>query len=83
MTLMVQLGHRSGWAVTIRLIVGLTAAFGLIRHERQVSEPILPFKLWRTVVVGHCNLGSLGMGAVAISISAFCRPMFRASSARA
>jgi EmrB/QacA subfamily drug resistance transporter len=71
MTVMVQINSLPIWIIVACALVGLATTILLIRQERRAPEPILPFKLWRTTVVALCNLGSLGMGAVAISVSGF------------
>ena len=71
MAALVQIGSLDRWIVVSCGGLGIVAFVALLNHERKTAEPILPLKLWRTPAIALCNFGSLGMGAIVISVSGF------------
>jgi EmrB/QacA subfamily drug resistance transporter len=71
MTALVQIGHLDRKVLGMLIAVALAALTALVVQERKVTEPILPFRLWRNREVALCNFASLAMGAIVISVGGF------------
>ena len=53
------------------LVIGVTALVLLAIGERRASEPILPYKLWRSRIMAASNAGSLAIGMLLMCVVAF------------
>jgi EmrB/QacA subfamily drug resistance transporter len=53
------------------LVVGVAALVLLAIGERRASEPILPYKLWRSRIMAGSNVGSLAIGMLLMCVVAF------------
>ncbi len=53
------------------LVVGVLALALLAIGERRASEPILPYKLWRSRIMAASNAGSLAIGMLLMCVVAF------------
>lgn len=71
MIVLVQAQSLEGWTIASLLVGGSLALVALFIQERRVKEPIVPFKLWRNRVIAIGNFGSLSLGAIMMSVSAF------------
>jgi EmrB/QacA subfamily drug resistance transporter len=52
-------------------VTGVLALLVLAVHERRVSDPIVPFKLWRHRVLAIGNFGGVALGALIIGNGGF------------
>ena len=53
------------------LVIGVIALVLLAIGERRASEPILPYKLWRSRIMAASNSGSLAIGMLLMCVVAF------------
>ncbi len=53
------------------LVIGVIALILLAIGERRASEPILPYKLWRSRIMAASNAGSLAIGMLLMCVVAF------------
>lgn len=53
------------------LIIGVIALILLAIGEQRASEPILPYKLWRSRIMAASNAGSLAIGMLLMCVVAF------------
>jgi MFS family permease len=53
------------------LVIGAAALVLLAIGERRASEPILPYKLWRSRIMAGSNVGSLAIGMLLMCVVAF------------
>jgi EmrB/QacA subfamily drug resistance transporter len=53
------------------LVIGVVALVLLAIGERRASEPILPYKLWRSRIMAASNAGSLAIGMLLMCVVAF------------
>lgn len=53
------------------LVIGVMALVLLAIGERRASEPILPYKLWRSRIMAASNAGSLAIGMLLMCVVAF------------
>ena len=53
------------------LVIGIAALVLLAIGERRASEPILPYKLWRSRIMAGSNVGSLAIGMLLMCVVAF------------
>lgn len=53
------------------LAIGVAALVLLAIRERRASEPILPYKLWRSRIMAASNAGSLAIGMLLMCVVAF------------
>ena len=59
-------------ALSIMLfVIGIAALMLLVIGERRASEPILPYKLWRSRIMASSNCGSLAIGMLLMCVVAF------------
>ncbi len=71
MIVLVQAQTLEGWTIVSLLVGGAVALVALVIQERRVGEPIVPFRLWRSKVIALGNFGSLSLGVILMSVSAF------------
>lgn len=71
LVVIVQARSLDATAIAILSAVGVVALAVLAFYERRVTEPIVPFNLWRTPIVTIGNFGSFTIGALMICNGAF------------
>jgi EmrB/QacA subfamily drug resistance transporter len=70
--LVVIQGEGLDWStIAILGAVGAIAVTALIRHERGVAEPIVPYRLWRNRIIAIGNFGSFIIGAMMMGSSGY------------
>jgi EmrB/QacA subfamily drug resistance transporter len=70
--LVVVQGESFSWpTIAVLGAVGALAITLLVRHERRVGEPIVPYRLWRNRIIAIGNFGSLIIGAMMMGSSGY------------
>ena len=67
----IQAQYLSSALSTALLAIGAAALVLLVMGERRASEPILPYRLWRSRIMAGSNGGSLAMGMLLMCVVAF------------
>ena len=67
----IQAQYLTGALSAALLVIGIAALVLLVIGERRASEPILPYKLWRSRIMAGSNGGSLAMGILLMCVVAF------------
>lgn len=71
MLALLQIGNADGMTVAALALGGAALLLALATHERRVTEPMLPFTLWRNRVVAVGCLAGFFNGALMMAISGF------------
>jgi EmrB/QacA subfamily drug resistance transporter len=71
MLVVVQGESLAGSTIAILVAVGAIAVAALVRHERGVAEPIVPYRLWRNRIIAIGNFGSFTIGAMMMGSSGY------------
>jgi EmrB/QacA subfamily drug resistance transporter len=67
----IQAQYLNAATTTALLVIGVIALVLLAIGERRASEPILPYKLWRSRIMAASNSGSLAIGMLLMCVVAF------------
>jgi EmrB/QacA subfamily drug resistance transporter len=67
----IQAQYLNAATSTALLLIGVMALVLLAIGERRASEPILPYKLWRSRITAASNAGSLAIGMLLMCVVAF------------
>ena len=67
----IQAQYLNGATTAALLVIGVVALVLLAIGERRASEPILPYKLWRSRIMAASNSGSLAIGMLLMCVVAF------------
>ncbi len=67
----IQAQYLNAATIAALLVIGVMALVLLARGERRASEPILPYKLWRSRIMAAANSGSLAIGMLLMCVVAF------------
>jgi len=71
MLAMIQLAQLPAWLLLALVVVGISALWLLVRHERHAPAPMLPIRFWSNRVIALGNFGSFAIGAVMMSVTGF------------